>query len=44
MDLIDSVCTSEICKGNFEDKYTSLSTIHDGILMNHSSKLISVLI
>ena len=40
MDLLGSVHTSEVCKGNYEDKFISLPNIHDGFLMNQSSKLI----
>ena len=39
MNLIEAVHQSEICKGNYEDKYTSLPTIHGEVLMNQSSKL-----
>ena len=39
IDLIEVVHKSETCKGNFDNKCTSLPTIHGGILMNQSSKL-----
>lgn len=37
--LLEAIHKGEICKGNYEDKYTSLLTIRDGVLMNHSSEL-----
>ena len=40
VDLLEVVDKSEVCKGNFEDKYTTLPNIRDGILMNQSSKFI----
>ena len=40
VDLLEAVCKSEVCKGNFEEKYTSLPNIHDDVLMNQSSKFI----
>ena len=41
MDLLEVVHKSEVCKGNFEDKYTTLPNIYDGILMNQSSVLVA---
>jgi len=38
IDLLAAVCKGEVCKGNFEEKYTSLPNIHNGVLMNQSSK------
>jgi len=40
INLLEAVCHSDVCKGNFEEKFTSLPTIRDGVLMNQSSKLL----
>ena len=31
--------TSEICRGNFEQKYLQLPNIHNNVMKNHSSEL-----
>jgi len=32
IDLLAAVCKGEVCKGNVEEKYTSLPNIHNGVL------------
>lgn len=39
VDLLEVIHKSEVCKGNFEEKYTSLPNIRDGVLMNQTSKI-----
>ena len=37
--LVYVVNTSEICEGNFDEKYLQLPNIHNNVMKNHSSEL-----
>ena len=43
LELTSVINSTFVCKGNFEEKYTSLPNIRDGALMDQSSEFLAIL-